>query len=245
MAQTFRTPVQNRIPAPRTASAPRTATTPHTATQPAPAQNRPAATAQARPARRTHSIPHISSDNTQLIGFIGKPELRWTPDGTGVGRFGLAINTSWYYVDEQGNPSEFLTNEQGDLLFEQNGQPIPVTYEKVKWYNCSLFGPRAERMIEILEPGQLLMVEGQISEARIWTDNDGNARTSLDMRIQNYRILRAAPVRSNQQNRYGQPVQSQPVQGTQSQPQGRRQEEMIEGTDMGTLPIVGEEDIPF
>lgn len=50
------------------------------------------------------------------------------------------------------------------------------------WWNCSLFGKRAESLAPYLTKGQQVTVVGNITE-REWTDRDGNARKSMDVRV--------------------------------------------------------------
>lgn len=51
------------------------------------------------------------------------------------------------------------------------------------WWNCSLFGKRAESLAPYLVKGQAVAVSGTISE-REWTDKDGHKRKSMDVRVQ-------------------------------------------------------------
>lgn len=50
------------------------------------------------------------------------------------------------------------------------------------WWNCSLFGKRAEALSQYLTKGQAVAVSGTISE-REWMDKDGNKRKSMDIRV--------------------------------------------------------------
>src|SRR3990167_8172451 len=50
------------------------------------------------------------------------------------------------------------------------------------WWNCSLFGKRAESLTPYLVKGQAVAVSGTITE-REWTDKDGNKRKSMDLRV--------------------------------------------------------------
>jgi single-strand DNA-binding protein len=51
------------------------------------------------------------------------------------------------------------------------------------WWNCSIFGRRAESLGQYLTKGQQVTVIGNVSE-REWTDRDGNKRKSMDIRVQ-------------------------------------------------------------
>lgn len=50
------------------------------------------------------------------------------------------------------------------------------------WWNCSLFGKRAESLQPYLAKGQAVAVSGTITE-REWTDKDGQKRKSMDVRV--------------------------------------------------------------
>lgn len=50
------------------------------------------------------------------------------------------------------------------------------------WWNCSLFGKRAEALTQYLVKGQAVTVVGNVSQ-REYTDKDGNKRTSMDVRV--------------------------------------------------------------
>lgn len=50
------------------------------------------------------------------------------------------------------------------------------------WWNCSLFGKRAEALAPYLTKGQSVTVVGSVSE-REYTDKNGNHRKSMDVRV--------------------------------------------------------------
>jgi single-strand DNA-binding protein len=50
------------------------------------------------------------------------------------------------------------------------------------WWNCSLFGKRAESLAPYLLKGQSVTVSGNVTE-REWTDKDGAKRKSMDVRV--------------------------------------------------------------
>lgn len=50
------------------------------------------------------------------------------------------------------------------------------------WWNCGLFGKRAEALQQYLVKGQSVTVTGFVSE-REWTDKDGQKRKSQDIRV--------------------------------------------------------------
>jgi len=57
-----------------------------------------------------------------------------------------------------------------------------MSKDKTIWWNCSLFGKRAESLAPYLVKGQAVTVSGTITE-REWTDKEGTQRKSMDVRI--------------------------------------------------------------
>jgi single-strand DNA-binding protein len=50
------------------------------------------------------------------------------------------------------------------------------------WWNCGLYGKRAESLSQYLTKGQAVTVTGSVSE-REWTSKDGEKRKSMDVRV--------------------------------------------------------------
>ena len=50
------------------------------------------------------------------------------------------------------------------------------------WWNCALFGKRADSLQQYLTKGQQVTVIGTVSE-REFTDKEGNKRKSMDVRV--------------------------------------------------------------
>lgn len=91
-----------------------------------------------------------------LVGRLGKdPELRYSPSGQAVARFSLATDEN--RKDPQGNWTQETT-----------------------WHNIVLFGQTAERAGEMLKKGNLVYIEGRISQ-RQWEDKEGQKRTSFEI----------------------------------------------------------------
>ena len=80
--------------------------------------------------------------------------------------------------------------KDAELRFLANGDPVlsfSVADSQGKdkpsiWWNCSLFGKRAESLKDYLTKGQTVTVIGTVSE-REWTDKDGQKRKSMDVRV--------------------------------------------------------------
>lgn len=104
-----------------------------------------------------------------LIGNLGgDPETRYTPQGTLVVSFSLAVN-----------------NRRRDASGNQQ--------ENTNWYRVSAFGRLAETMVNLSERGYLtkgkqVYIDGNF-EAREWTGQDGTTRTSLEVTAREMQLL--------------------------------------------------------
>ena len=50
------------------------------------------------------------------------------------------------------------------------------------WWNCGLYGKRAESLSQYLTKGQAVTISGSVSE-REWNDKEGNKRKATDVRV--------------------------------------------------------------
>jgi len=92
-----------------------------------------------------------------LIGNVGTPpEMRYTPSGTAVANFTLAVNRRWTNADGQ-------------------------TQEKTTWFRISTWKRQAEVVSQYVTKGSRIMVVGEVDEARPWTDRDGLQRASIEV----------------------------------------------------------------
>ncbi len=77
-------------------------------------------------------------NRVQLIGYLGKdPETRYTPHGSKVGTFSLAVTERW-------------KNKDGEMK------------EATEWVNVEVWGRLAEICQEYLHKGSLVYVEGRL-----------------------------------------------------------------------------------
>ena len=74
------------------------------------------------------------------------------------------------------------------------------------FWNCQLWGKRAESLAQYLKKSQSVTVSGEVTE-REYTDKDGNKRKSMEIRVGNVAL------------QGGRKEESAPPQRTQSQPQ--------------------------
>lgn len=98
-------------------------------------------------------------NSINIEGRLGKDaELRYSQNATPILSFSVACNTG--FGDKQ------------------------VT----TWWNCTLFGKRAETLQAYMAKGQHVCVIGQASEEE-WTDRDGGRRKSLKVAVNDVWLL--------------------------------------------------------
>ncbi|MFQ5598187.1 MAG: single-stranded DNA-binding protein [Nitrospiria bacterium] len=98
-----------------------------------------------------------------LIGNLTKdPEIRYTPSGTAVSSFGLAVNHRYKQGDEM----------KDDVCF------IDVV----------VFGKQAENSGQYLSKGQGVIVEGRLQQRR-WETEEGQKRSRHEVVAQTLRYL--------------------------------------------------------
>jgi single-strand DNA-binding protein len=104
----------------------------------------------------------LSLNQILLIGRAGNdPEMRYTPSGTAVTSFSLAVN-----------------NNRRD----QSGEWT----EETEWFRVSAWDRQAESVNQYLAKGRRVFVEGRLSTSQ-YTSNSGEARTSLEVRA--FRVI--------------------------------------------------------
>ena len=139
-----------------------------------------------------------------LIGNLTRDiELRYTPSGTAVAKFGLATNR--VYTD-------------------------PVTKEKkqeVMFIDITVFGRAAETANQYLRKGSQVLVEGRLSLNQ-WTDQTGQKRSKHEIIAENVKFLGGRD--SNSQPM--QNTQPQPQQPQYNQPQPQAENNNISSIDI-------------
>ncbi len=97
-----------------------------------------------------------------LIGNLTKdPELRYTPQGTPVATFRIAVNTRYKQSDEQREDTLFI-----DIV---------------------TFGKQAETCSQYLNKGKSVLVEGRLQERR-W-ESEGQQKSKFEVIAQTVRFL--------------------------------------------------------
>jgi single-strand DNA-binding protein len=97
----------------------------------------------------------------------------------------LAKESSMNSISISGN-----LGKDAETRFLPNGDPVcnfSVADSQGKdkqsiWWNCALFGKRAESLAPYLTKGQTVTAIGNVTE-REWTDKDGNKRKQFDVRV--------------------------------------------------------------
>lgn len=98
-----------------------------------------------------------------LIGNLTRdPELRYTPQGTSVCNFGLAVNRKYKHGEEM--------------------------KEEVTFINIVVFGKQADTCGQYLNKGSGVLVEGRLQESR-WETEDGQKRSKHEIVAQNIRFM--------------------------------------------------------
>jgi len=99
-----------------------------------------------------------------LMGNLTRdPELRYTPSGTAVCEFGLAINRRW-------------TTPDGEKR------------EETCFVDCQMWGRRGEVIAEYLSKGKPLFVEGRLQLDQ-WEGKDGQRRSKMRVVADNFEFL--------------------------------------------------------
>ena len=102
-----------------------------------------------------------------LIGRLGRdPELKYTAGGSAYCRFSIATDDSW---------TDRSTGER---------------QERTEWHNIVAWEKLAEICGQYLAKGRMVYIEGSI-QSRQWEDQDGNKRTSFDIRARDMVMLSA------------------------------------------------------
>jgi len=118
-----------------------------------------------------------------LIGNLSRDvELKYTPSGTAIAKFGLATNRT--YKDK-------ATNENK---------------QEVMFIDISVFGKAGETANQYLKKGSKVLIEGRLVLNQ-WTDQSGQKRSKHEIMAESVKFLDAK--QNNQSGSYQQPPQRQ------------------------------------
>lgn len=81
-----------------------------------------------------------------------------------------------------GRDIELRTLNNGDRVGNFSVADSQGREKPTIWWNCQLYGKRAESLSQYLTKGQQVTVAGSISE-REWTDNNGQKRKAMEIRV--------------------------------------------------------------
>jgi len=103
-------------------------------------------------------------NNFTGIGRLTRdPELRYTPAGKGVCKFGIAINRT--YRNQEGN-----------------------SVENTLFINVTTWGKQAENCSQFLKKGRRVAINGEL-RSNNWQDKDGNKRVSYEINARTVQFL--------------------------------------------------------
>jgi len=161
-----------------------------------------------------------------LLGNLTRdPELRYTPNGTPVASFGLAVNTprAAQGTNAQGNPNE--------------------RREEVCFVDIVAFGRQAETASEFLSKGRAALVEGRL-QWRSWEGQDGQKRSKHEVVAERIQFM----PRVREEGPDG-PAPTQSRQGMERTPPGpgmeRTNPRPARAGEETDAPPLEDDDIPF
>lgn len=130
-----------------------------------------------------------------LVGNLTRDvELRYLPNGSSIGKFGIATNRKWKDA--------------------QNGE----LRQEVMFIDVSVFGRSAEIANQYLRKGSKVLVEGRLALNQ-WTDQSGQKRSKHEIVADSVQFMESKAEGGNEYG-YGQMPQ-QPQQNQYAQPQGQ------------------------
>ena len=154
-----------------------------------------------------------------MIGRLGRdPELKYTANGTAYCRFSIATDESW------------TDKSTGDRK------------ERTEWHNIVAWERLAEICGQYLAKGRMVYIEGSI-QSRQWEDQDGNKRTSFDIRARDM-VLLGSPGGGGGGGQQGKSGASSDAEAGGGGQQGRSGASPGAEAGSGT-PAITDDDIPF
>jgi single-strand DNA-binding protein len=116
-------------------------------------------------------------NKVMIIGNVGRaPELRYTPNGTPVASFSVAVERQW-------------TTSAGERR------------EATEWFNVVAWRELAEICSQMLAKGRLVYVEGSL-QTRSWEDANGQRQFRVELVADEMTVLERNPQRSESQPPY-------------------------------------------
>src|ERR671939_177081 len=153
-----------------------------------------------------------------LLGNLTRdPALRFTPSGTPVASFGLAVNTP--------RPGPSGTERGGQ------GSP-PERRDDVCFVDIVAFGRQAETASEYLRKGRAALVEGRL-QWRSWEGQDGQKRSKHDVLAERIQFMPRGREEGTERTSPGPRMERTPPGPSRA------------GEEMDFAPPLEDDDIPF
>jgi single-strand DNA-binding protein len=151
------------------------------------------------------------------------PELRYTPGGTAVAQFGLAVNRRY-------------KNREGQMQ------------EEVTFVDIEVWGRQAEAASEYISKGSPVLLEGRLKLDTWESKQTGERRSKLRVVGERVQFLASRKDRGGQSGREGRPSRDRGAERkgerTESRPKDAR-DERPSGTKGGVDDLPPDGDIPF
>jgi single-strand DNA-binding protein len=136
----------------------------------------------------------MSNQVTVVGNLTREPELRYTPNGAAVTKFGMAVNRSY-------------TNRNGEKV------------EQTDFFTVNCWRQMAEHVAESLKTGTRVIVSGRL-QSRSWETEDGQKRTAIEIEADEVGpSLRWASATVNKANRGGPSASEWQVDASDPMPQ--------------------------
>ncbi len=127
-------------------------------------------------------------NNVILVGRLGNdPELKYTPSGTAVTNFRLAVN----------RPPR---------------RDAPDSEEQTDWLDIVAWGMVAENCAQYLDKGALVGIEGRV-QSRSWETQDGQRRSAVEINARSVQFLESKIEAERRRSGQEQPVASRSTAG--------------------------------
>ena len=107
-------------------------------------------------------------NKVMLIGNVGRdPEMRYTPSGSAVTSFSVAVSRRWTTPENQ-------------------------TRDETEWFNVVAWDKLAETCNQLITKGRKVYIEGRL-QTRSWEGQDGQKRYRTEVVAQTMQLLDSRP----------------------------------------------------
>lgn len=121
---------------------------------------------------------------------------------------GIEINNITV-AGQLGRDCEIKRTNNGDSIANFSVADSPGRDKTTIWWNCELWGKRADALAQYLVKGQSVAVSGSVTEQE-WTDKEGNKRKTMKIRVADI-ALQGGRKESSEPELYRAPVKQQPA----------------------------------